>query len=201
MPARRPSVNDLLVGAVLLEARGDRCARAGYAILLAAASSYGRPGDRTALADAEIEELRPTIPLQGPGHQGGIWVDRPARFGWYERCFRAQPAGGSDGSPVHGTFATAAAELPRIAGMGFDVVYLPPIPIGKVHRRVATTRPPPHRQTWDRRERSVALMRAVTDTVDPGHHRRLRRLRLRGTRSGHGGSRWTWRCAHRIIRW
>jgi starch synthase (maltosyl-transferring) len=37
---------------------------------------------------------------------------------------------------VHGTFATAAAALPRIAQMGFDVVYLPPIhPIGKVHRK------------------------------------------------------------------
>ena len=37
---------------------------------------------------------------------------------------------------MHGTFATAAAALPRIAQMGFDVVYLPPIhPIGKVHRK------------------------------------------------------------------
>lgn len=37
---------------------------------------------------------------------------------------------------MHGTFATAAAALPRIAAMGFDVVYLPPIhPIGKVHRK------------------------------------------------------------------
>jgi starch synthase (maltosyl-transferring) len=42
----------------------------------------------------------------------------------------------ADGNPVHGTFATAAAALPRIAEMGFDVVYLPPIhPIGKVHRK------------------------------------------------------------------
>ena len=42
----------------------------------------------------------------------------------------------ADGNPVHGTFATAAAALPRIAQMGFDVVYLPPIhPIGKVHRK------------------------------------------------------------------
>ena len=44
--------------------------------------------------------------------------------------------GDADGKPVHGTFATAAADLPRIAAMGFDVVYLPPIhPIGKVHRK------------------------------------------------------------------
>jgi starch synthase (maltosyl-transferring) len=37
---------------------------------------------------------------------------------------------------VHGTFATAAAALGRIAAMGFNVVYLPPIhPIGTVHRK------------------------------------------------------------------
>ncbi len=40
------------------------------------------------------------------------------------------------GSPVHGTFATAAKELDRVADMGFDVVYLPPIhPIGRVNRK------------------------------------------------------------------
>jgi starch synthase (maltosyl-transferring) len=39
------------------------------------------------------------------------------------------------GNPVHGTFATTK-DLSRIAKMGFDVVYLPPIhPIGKVHRK------------------------------------------------------------------
>ena len=37
---------------------------------------------------------------------------------------------------MHGTFATAATALPRIAEMGFDVVYLPPIhPIGRVNRK------------------------------------------------------------------
>src|SRR6516165_9434002 len=42
----------------------------------------------------------------------------------------------ANGKPVHGTFATAAAALPRIAKMGFNIVYLPPIhPIGKVHRK------------------------------------------------------------------
>jgi starch synthase (maltosyl-transferring) len=37
---------------------------------------------------------------------------------------------------VHGTFVTAAAALGRIAAMGFNVMYLPPIhPIGAVHRK------------------------------------------------------------------
>jgi starch synthase (maltosyl-transferring) len=69
-----------------------------------------------------------------------IWVDRHrAEFGsWYEffpRSVGAQIT--SDGTPVkHGTFATAAGELPRVAAMGFDIVYLPPIhPIGEVNRK------------------------------------------------------------------
>jgi starch synthase (maltosyl-transferring) len=62
------------------------------------------------------------------------WVDRErARFGaWYEMFPRS--AGPDPGRS--GTFAEAAAELPRIAGLGFDVVYLAPIhPIGRSFRK------------------------------------------------------------------
>ncbi|MFD7284236.1 alpha-1,4-glucan--maltose-1-phosphate maltosyltransferase, partial [Streptomyces sp. NPDC059862] len=56
-----------------------------------------------------------------------------ALFGsWYEFFPR------SEGTPerAHGTFRTAARRLPVIAGMGFDVVYLPPIhPIGTTFRK------------------------------------------------------------------
>jgi starch synthase (maltosyl-transferring) len=63
-----------------------------------------------------------------------VWVDRErARFStWYEMFPR------SAGPDWHrsGTFAEAAAELARIADMGFDVVYLPPIhPIGVSFRK------------------------------------------------------------------
>jgi len=62
-----------------------------------------------------------------------ITVDRErARFGsWYELFPR------STGTRTqHGTFETAAGELARIARLGFDVVYLPPIhPIGRAHRK------------------------------------------------------------------
>jgi starch synthase (maltosyl-transferring) len=56
-----------------------------------------------------------------------------ARFGaWYEMFPRS--AGADPGRS--GTFAEAAAELPRIADLGFDVVYLPPIhPIGRSFRK------------------------------------------------------------------
>ncbi len=56
-----------------------------------------------------------------------------ARYGaWYEmfpRSCTPDPA-------RSGTFADADARLPEIAGMGFDVLYLPPIhPIGRTHRK------------------------------------------------------------------
>ncbi len=51
---------------------------------------------------------------------------------WYEMFPRScVPEGGS-----HGTFAEAEKRLPYIAGMGFDVLYLPPIhPIGTTFRK------------------------------------------------------------------
>ncbi|HTV49828.1 MAG TPA: alpha-1,4-glucan--maltose-1-phosphate maltosyltransferase [Steroidobacteraceae bacterium] len=56
-----------------------------------------------------------------------------ARFSsWYELFPRST---GRD-SGTHGTFADCAAQLPRIAAMGFDVLYLPPIhPIGHSERK------------------------------------------------------------------
>jgi starch synthase (maltosyl-transferring) len=63
-----------------------------------------------------------------------LWVDRKRALfsAWYEFF----PRSVSDVPGRHGTFATAARRLPEIAGMGFDVVYLPPIhPIGRVNRK------------------------------------------------------------------
>ncbi|HEX3157304.1 MAG TPA: alpha-1,4-glucan--maltose-1-phosphate maltosyltransferase [Gemmatimonadaceae bacterium] len=63
-----------------------------------------------------------------------IQVDRPrAGFAnWYELFPRsATPHPGR-----HGTFADAEQQLPRLAELGFDVVYLPPIhPIGHTFRK------------------------------------------------------------------
>jgi starch synthase (maltosyl-transferring) len=62
-----------------------------------------------------------------------IVVDQPkARFSsWYEFFPRSTGPKGR-----HGTFADATRELPRIAKLGFDVVYLPPIhPIGRTFRK------------------------------------------------------------------
>ncbi|MFF1381800.1 alpha-1,4-glucan--maltose-1-phosphate maltosyltransferase, partial [Streptomyces sp. NPDC058308] len=63
---------------------------------------------------------------------------RRALYGsWYEFFPRSEGAIVREGvAPVSGTFRTAAARLPAIAAMGFDVVYLPPIhPIGTTFRK------------------------------------------------------------------
>jgi starch synthase (maltosyl-transferring) len=63
-----------------------------------------------------------------------VWVDRErARFGaWYEMF----PRSAGPDARRSGTFREACAELPRIADLGFDVLYLPPIhPIGRSFRK------------------------------------------------------------------
>ncbi|MBF6326014.1 alpha-1,4-glucan--maltose-1-phosphate maltosyltransferase [Nocardia cyriacigeorgica] len=87
---------------------------------------------------AEILRVTPLRDLVTRGPQHSVLVERQrALYGaWYEFFPRSTGGRDAEGTPVHGTFATAAKELPRIAGMGFDVVYLPPIhPIGTVNRK------------------------------------------------------------------
>jgi starch synthase (maltosyl-transferring) len=137
--------NDLLVGARLLERAAAGTPRKLRDPLLDAAARLREPGDPFTRAGAalapEVVELLDRYPLREVltrGEQHGVWVDRPlARFGsWYEFFPRSTGGWDNNGNPVHGTFATATKGLPRVARMGFDVVYLPPIhPIGKVHRK------------------------------------------------------------------
>ena len=137
--------NDLIVGARLLERAATGLPRALRDPLIEAAELLRKPGDPFTRAGAalseEVGELLAQYPLRDQitrGEQYGVWVDRPeARFSaWYEIFPRSTGGVDKKGKPVHGTFATAAKALPRIAKMGFDVVYLPPIhPIGKVHRK------------------------------------------------------------------
>ena len=142
--------NDLHVGARLL----DRAARRGSsqgpnrAVLTAAAAALrdtGRPlderlGPALAAQVTHILDADPIRDLVTRGSTHKVWVDRPRALfsSWYEMFPRSTGGWDSQGNPVHGTFATATRELDRIAGMGFDVVYLPPIhPIGEVNRKGA----------------------------------------------------------------
>jgi starch synthase (maltosyl-transferring) len=63
-----------------------------------------------------------------------VVVDRErARFStWYELF----PRSASDEPGRHGTFADVERRLPYVAGLGFDVLYLPPVhPIGRTNRK------------------------------------------------------------------
>jgi starch synthase (maltosyl-transferring) len=103
------------------------------------------PWDRMAAASRpEITRILAAYPLRKlvtRSRRMPLWVDRKrALYGsWYEYFPRSEgvqfdPMGYRE--PVSGTLRTAAHRLDAIAGMGFDVVYLPPIhPIGTAFRK------------------------------------------------------------------
>jgi starch synthase (maltosyl-transferring) len=139
--------NDLITGARLLERAARRPGQQAHRTTLSTAAATLRDvtlplSERVGPALAEpVIEILTADPLRDLITKGGshkVWVDRPRALfsSWYE--FFPRSTGGWDehGNPVHGTFATATGELDRIAKMGFDVVYLPPIhPIGEVNRK------------------------------------------------------------------
>ncbi|TFC57730.1 DUF3416 domain-containing protein [Cryobacterium sp. TMB1-7] len=90
-----------------------------------------------ALAAAAV--VRPLASLDSFSAERTVRVER-TRAGvgsWYEFFPRSEGAvRREDGSWQSGTFRTAAARLPGVAAMGFDVLYLPPIhPIGRSFRK------------------------------------------------------------------
>ena len=89
---------------------------------------------RAALAEAPLRDMV-TASERYP-----LVVDRPLALAgaWYELFPRSQGAtfDPDTGTWTTGTLRTAALELPRVAEMGFDVVYLTPIhPIGSTYRK------------------------------------------------------------------
>ncbi|MFT4235016.1 MAG: alpha-1,4-glucan--maltose-1-phosphate maltosyltransferase [Microbacterium sp.] len=79
--------------------------------------------------------LRDLLTTSGPYP---LFADRTrAMYGaWYEFFPRSEGAKVVKGKVTSGTFKTAAKSLDRVAAMGFDVIYLPPIhPIGEVNRK------------------------------------------------------------------
>ncbi|MGH7665556.1 MAG: alpha-1,4-glucan--maltose-1-phosphate maltosyltransferase [Gemmatimonadaceae bacterium] len=135
---------ELVEGALLIEstARRVRDASARTALKDAAQrlrnenASLDERGRIALSADllAAVEAHHLPDDLTAYGHELEIIVDREAAgfAAWYELFPRSQARRAGE----HGTFADAAAQLPRIAGLGFDVVYLPPVhPIGRTFRK------------------------------------------------------------------
>ncbi|AIT60865.1 alpha-1,4-glucan--maltose-1-phosphate maltosyltransferase [Corynebacterium doosanense] len=133
--------NDLAHGVELFERAARQAPSSESEVLLAAARDLGN--DELELADRvevalsdEATEVLDDFPLRdllqrGDTHE--VKVERTdALFNsWYELFPRST---GKEGE--HGTFATTADALDRVARMGFDTVYFPPIhPIGEVNRK------------------------------------------------------------------
>ncbi|MGH3936903.1 MAG: alpha-1,4-glucan--maltose-1-phosphate maltosyltransferase [Pseudonocardiaceae bacterium] len=145
--------NDLQAGARLLDRAARRSGKGANRPVLAAAAAAlrdaGQPLDERvspALATpvAQILADDPIRDLVARGGTHRVWVDRQRALfsAWYEFFPRSTGGWDSQGNPMHGTFMTAIRELDRIAGMGFDVVYLPPIhPIGEMYRKGANNVP------------------------------------------------------------
>lgn len=89
----------------------------------------------------EVRDVLAQYPLRElvtRGPVADILVERREALvnSWYELFPRSTGGLDADGNPVHGTWATTAAQLQRVADMGFDTVYFPPIhPIGEVNRK------------------------------------------------------------------
>jgi starch synthase (maltosyl-transferring) len=140
-------VNDLETGARLIERVGRRPGeRANRDLLFGAAAALRDTTlplpERLAPALSEpvgtILSERPVRELLTRGRTHQVWVDRRRALysSWYELFPRSTGGRDETGRAVHGSFVTASKELDRIAAMGFDVVYLPPIhPIGQVNRK------------------------------------------------------------------
>jgi starch synthase (maltosyl-transferring) len=126
-----------------------QAARAARRVLAAAArrltDANAAPLDRLAAATSEPVQAAlaawPLRELLTPTQQWPLVVHRQrALYGaWYEFFPRSE---GAEVDPAYrrmpksGTLRTAARRLDAIAGMGFDVVYLPPIhPIGTTERK------------------------------------------------------------------
>ncbi|MFJ2813846.1 alpha-1,4-glucan--maltose-1-phosphate maltosyltransferase [Streptomyces sp. NPDC087294] len=131
-------------GARLYERAADGVPRgAGARTVLRGAVDALRDASRPAAArlaaalNAEVTAVLDRYPLRElvtASEELPLLVERErALYGaWYEFFPRSE---GTAAQP-HGSFRTAAGRLAAIAGMGFDVVYLPPIhPIGTTFRK------------------------------------------------------------------
>jgi starch synthase (maltosyl-transferring) len=130
-------------GALLLEHAAKRASGSDARNLTEMVTSLRWMADQNAALyeyplNEEVEALAARYPdlqfVTKSDPELGLWVNRErARFSsWYELFPRsASPVPGQ-----HGTFRDVEAQLPEIAAMGFDILYMPPIhPIGTAFRK------------------------------------------------------------------
>ena len=175
---------DLLVGAELVKAAARRAEGDDRERLRVAAKTARRARTTTAGLRVALDEgLRELASAYSDRRTQGAFerelrvvVDRPkARFSaWYELFPRsASPEPGR-----HGTFADVIARLPYVAGMGFDVLYLPPIhPIGASASQGPEQRRRPREPGDPGSPWAIGAAEGGHTAIHPGarHARRLRR--------------------------
>ncbi len=137
---------DLLIGADLVAAAGGRAEDAGARddalILRNWAAALGGSDAGARATEIGLDEAATAAARRHPDlRHATTWepeleivVDRErARFSaWYELF----PRSASPDPDRHGTLRDVVDRLPYVAGLGFDVVYLPPIhPIGRDFRK------------------------------------------------------------------
>ena len=133
--------SELLEGATYIEEILDKIGASEKAYLKDAISCFSSEASYDkALEIATSDQLKAIFTnystrfLANQSRELKIYVDREkARFStWYE--FFPRSASPSPGK--HGTFKDCEQLLPRVAAMGFDVLYFPPVhPIGEINRK------------------------------------------------------------------
>jgi starch synthase (maltosyl-transferring) len=130
----------LQVGALLVRETARRVRGADARELKAWLARLEAPGDPMARRAEALDEALGVLMARHADRRFAVTADTlavtvdPPRAGfsaWYEMFPRSAGSG-----RTHGTFRDVEAMLPYVAGMGFDVLYLPPIhPIGSVKRK------------------------------------------------------------------
>ncbi|NTW68673.1 MAG: alpha-1,4-glucan--maltose-1-phosphate maltosyltransferase [Chlorobiaceae bacterium] len=132
---------DLLIGALLIDG-GVARSTAATAVKLKLFADALRSGEREESVEAALDSELADLMAQAPDKSCAALYEKvlsltveqkKAGFSsWYEifpRSWASEPG-------RHGTFKECSRMLPMIAGMGFDVLYLPPIhPIGYAKRK------------------------------------------------------------------
>src|SRR5215831_2334014 len=132
----------LRAGAGLVEAAAKRASGRSATQLRAMAKALGNATALSARHEMAIGEELLALMNAHPDRERETVFEPPlavvveperARYSaWYELF----PRSTAKEPKRHGSFADCEAQLPRIAAMGFDILYLPPIhPIGRVKRK------------------------------------------------------------------
>jgi starch synthase (maltosyl-transferring) len=135
--------SELIEGAELVHAAEPHARGADHARLLEYAAVLGdAKADPTARVGAALSpDLLALMTLYAPPEgltraQGDFRVRTDRRAAGVAAWYEFFPRSTTPDRRRHGAFADATRALPRIAALGFDVVYLPPIhPIGRTHRK------------------------------------------------------------------